>query len=68
MTPAADRAYVFVGYLDFFRETLLASKRRGMALWREKLFVVMARNSTPATAYFRIPANRVVELGAQVRL
>ena len=50
------------------RETLIPSSRPGMALWREKLFVLMSRNSTPATAYFRIPANRVVELGAQVKL
>ena len=50
------------------RERLLATRSAGMALWREKLFVIMARNNTPATAYFRIPANRVVELGAQVKL
>jgi KUP system potassium uptake protein len=50
------------------RETLITSRRPGMALWREKLFVLMSRNNTRATAYFRIPPNRVVELGAQVRL
>lgn len=67
---AAHGLALTVPRTSFFlsRETLLPSRRRGMALWREKLFVVMARNSTPATAYFRIPANRVVELGAQVRL
>ncbi|MDQ2670296.1 MAG: potassium transporter Kup, partial [Gemmatimonadota bacterium] len=37
------------------RETLIPSKRRGMAIWREKLFALMSRNNTPATAYFRIP-------------
>ena len=37
-----------------------------MALWREKLFVTMYRNSSSATSYYKIPSNRVVELGAQV--
>jgi KUP system potassium uptake protein len=50
------------------RETLIAKKRPGMALWRERLFTVMARNARPATAFFRLPPNRVVELGAQVEL
>ncbi|HUF17428.1 MAG TPA: potassium transporter Kup [Thermoanaerobaculia bacterium] len=51
------------------RETLIASRRlRGMALWREKLFAWMSRNSTPATSFFRIPPNRVVEMGAQIEL
>jgi KUP system potassium uptake protein len=51
------------------RETLIASKRhKGMAVWREHLFAVMSRNSQRATAFFRIPANRVVELGAQIEL
>ena len=44
------------------------TKRRGMALWREKLFVVMARNAQLATAFFRLPAERVVELGVQVEM
>lgn len=50
------------------RETLIPSKRPGMALWREALFSWMSRNARSATAYFRIPPNRVVELGAQVEL
>jgi KUP system potassium uptake protein len=50
------------------RETLIATKRPGMALWREKLFAAMARNARPATTFFRLPPNRVVELGAQVEL
>jgi KUP system potassium uptake protein len=50
------------------RQTLLVTKRRGMALWREKLFVVMSRNAVRATAYFRLPPERVVELGVQVEL
>jgi KUP system potassium uptake protein len=50
------------------RETLIATKQPGMALWREKLFVSMMRNATSVTAYFKIPTNRVVELGTQVEL
>jgi len=50
------------------RETLIATKRPGMALWRERLFAVMARNARPATTFFRLPPNRVVELGAQIEL
>ncbi len=50
------------------RETLIPSKRPGMALWREALFAWMARNARSATAFFRIPPNRVVELGSQVEL
>jgi KUP system potassium uptake protein len=50
------------------RETLIASKRPGMAIWREKLFSVMSRNALRPTDFFHIPANRVVELGVQVEL
>jgi KUP system potassium uptake protein len=50
------------------RETLIPSKKPGMAMWREALFSWMSRNARSATAYFRIPPNRVVELGAQVEL
>ncbi|MFL6200855.1 MAG: potassium transporter Kup, partial [Thermoanaerobaculia bacterium] len=50
------------------RETLIPSKQPGMALWREKLFAVMSRNAQRPTDFFRIPPNRVVELGMQVRL
>ncbi|MGA0585595.1 potassium transporter Kup [Dyella sp. KRB-257] len=51
------------------RESIVAGTRRpGMALWREKLFVLMARNAMPATAFFRIPGNRLIELGAQVEI
>ncbi len=50
------------------RETLIPSKAPGMAIWREKLFTVMVRNAQRPTDFFRIPVNRVVELGLQVRL
>jgi KUP system potassium uptake protein len=50
------------------RETLIASKNPGMALWREQLFSVMSRNARSATSFFGLPPNRVVELGAQIEL
>jgi len=50
------------------RETLLATRQPGMARWRKHLFALMARNAQQATAFYRIPPNRVVELGAQVEL
>jgi KUP system potassium uptake protein len=50
------------------RETLLPSKKPGMPVWREALFSWMSRNARSATSFFRIPPNRVVELGAQVEL
>ena len=50
------------------RETLVASERPGMAQWREQLFAFMSRNALRATAFFKIPANQVFEVGAQVEL
>ncbi len=49
-------------------ETLLATKRPGLALWRERLFVLMSRNALRATSFFKIPPERVVEIGMQVEL
>jgi len=50
------------------RETLVASDRPGMARWREQLFAFMSRNALRATAFFKIPADQVFEVGAQVEL
>jgi KUP system potassium uptake protein len=50
------------------RETIIVTERKGMAVWREKLFVLMARNAVRATAFFRLPPERVVELGVQVEM
>ena len=50
------------------RETLIVSPVPGMARWRERLFVLMARNAVRATAFFRLPPERVVELGVQVEI
>ena len=50
------------------RQTLLPSAKPGMALWREKLFAWMLRNAATAMEFFRLPTNRVVELGSQVEI
>ena len=50
------------------RETIIPTRSPGMAIWRERLFAILARNAQPATAFFRLPANRVVELGMQVEV
>ena len=51
------------------RENIVADKHRpGMALWRDKLFAFLSRNALPATAFFQIPGNRLIELGAQVEI
>ena len=50
------------------RETIIPTERRGLARWRKRLFALMARNAQPANAYFRLPPNRVVELGLQVEI
>jgi len=50
------------------RQTLLPSQNPGMALWREKLFASMLRNADSAMEFFKLPTNRVVELGSQVEI
>lgn len=50
------------------REMLIATRKPGMALWRERLFGWMMRNSTSASIFFRLPANQVIELGEQVEI
>jgi KUP system potassium uptake protein len=50
------------------RETLLTHGRSRMSRWRKALFAFLSRNARPATAYFGLPPNRVVELGMQVEL
>jgi len=51
------------------RQTLVASPARpGMAIWREKLFAWMLRNAESAMEFFKLPPNRVVELGSQVEI
>ena len=50
------------------RQKLIASKRPGMALWRERLFAWMTKSSENAMEFFRLPTNRVVELGSQMEI
>jgi KUP system potassium uptake protein len=50
------------------RRAAMLAKGLWMSLWRKKLFVLMTNNARSATAFFRLPANRVVELGAQVQI
>jgi KUP system potassium uptake protein len=60
------------------RETVIPVKRRGLKLaevwrrrmprWRKQLFILMANNARPANAFFNLPPNRVVEMGAQIQL
>lgn len=60
----ADNATFFLG-----REHLIAtSNGRGMALWREKLFAVLSRNAQTAAAFYHLPKERVVEVGAIIEL
>ncbi len=50
------------------RENLVATHYPGMALWRERLFASMMRNATNAAHFFNLPANQVIELGAQIEI
>ena len=50
------------------RESIVATNRAGMPLWRDRLFAFLARNASSATAFFRIPGNRLIELGTQVEI
>ena len=51
------------------RQKLIASKNQpGMALWRERLFAWMMKSSESAMEFFKLPTNRVVELGSQLRI
>jgi KUP system potassium uptake protein len=50
------------------RDTVIPTKQPGMALWREHVFAWMMRNAASANDFFRIPPNRVVELGSQIEI
>jgi KUP system potassium uptake protein len=50
------------------RQTVISVPGRGMAPWREHLYIAMARNARAAADYYQIPANRVIELGTQVEI
>lgn len=59
----SDEATFFLG-----RETLLPTGKSGLPAWRKALFAFLSRNAPPATAYYGIPPNRVIELGAQFEI
>jgi KUP system potassium uptake protein len=67
---AAQGLHIDPETTSFFlgRETLLATNRPGMAIWREKLFAALSRNARRATKYFCLPSHRVIELGAEIEL
>jgi KUP system potassium uptake protein len=50
------------------RESIIVTRQAGMARWRERLFVFLARNAVRVTGYFRLPPERVIELGVQVEI
>ncbi len=71
MTLCADHGLPFeMMETSFFiaRQTVISTPGRGMAPWREHLFVVMSRNARAAADYYQIPTNRVIELGTQVEI
>jgi KUP system potassium uptake protein len=71
LASAADTGFPFsIDETTFFvgLETLLSTRREGMPRWRERLFALMSRNAARATSFFRIPPERVVELGMQIEL
>jgi KUP system potassium uptake protein len=48
--------------------TLLPSDRLGMSVWRDKLFIFLSRHARRPASFFRIPADRVVEIGIQLEI
>ncbi|MBU6376000.1 MAG: potassium transporter Kup, partial [Bdellovibrionales bacterium] len=56
--------------LSFYlgRESILPNGKTPMSSWRKKLFILFSRNSRPATEYFRIPPDQVIEIGAQISI
>jgi KUP system potassium uptake protein len=63
ITYEAMQASYFLG-----RETIVAAAVPKMARWQQWLFTLLSRNSVPATEFFKIPSDRVVELGVRVAI
>lgn len=59
----SKEATYFIGKENFF-----ATEIPGMALWREKLFAFQSANAQDATTYFKLPKDRVMEIGIQIEL
>jgi KUP system potassium uptake protein len=65
--PSFERSQLETTYY-LGRETILPTGPARLARWRKKLFIAMARNAQQASTFFRLPPNRVVEMGAQLQL
>jgi KUP system potassium uptake protein len=63
LISSIDHTTFFLG-----RETMIATERPGMAKWRVHVFAFLARNALPATRFFNIPPDRVMEIGTQIEL
>ena len=50
------------------KEILIASEKTGMAIWRKKIFIGLFRSAETITNQFKLPPNRVVELGSQLKI
>jgi KUP system potassium uptake protein len=50
------------------RETVIATYRKGMALWREIIFAILCRNAERSAAYFCVPSAQVVEIGIEIEI
>jgi len=48
--------------------TLIPTRDAGMNIWRKRLFAFLSRNALQPTQFFRLPVNRVIEIGMQIRL
>jgi len=71
LQACGERGLVFdIGRTTFFlgHETLVPGRKRTMWRWRSRLFALMSRNALPATTFFHIPPNRVVEVGTQIEM
>ena len=67
---ATDGEPIRIMSTSFFlgRQKLIATRRAGMALWRERLFAAMLKGSESAMSFFKLPTNRVIELGSQIEI
>ncbi|MEG0198214.1 potassium transporter Kup [Acinetobacter sp.] len=73
---ALEKAFDILGLeynlmdISFFvsRERLIPIMSNKMSNWREKLFVTMQKNTSPVSDFYKIPSNRVVELGSQIEI
>jgi KUP system potassium uptake protein len=65
-TPSNSRCTETSFFLS--RETIIPTEMPGMALWCEKLFVWMTQNAESAMRFFKLPVNRVLELGTQIEI